>query len=294
MRTKLIIIMILLFNNCFSQSSNLISIRPGPENSKDADVWNIFPDSVFDYVSHFDAVAWTYNGNYSVIRGFIKFDIPQLPPNSTLDSARLYLYYNPNSPNNGGLNAGANSFNIHEVNAPWNSNSLTWNNQPNVSTIRSYFIVGPNANPLDLVLNVDSSVLSWINNPTSNQGWRLSLNSENTFRTLLFSSAEDSTLAKRPMLNIWYSTLESTDHDLNTDDISIFPNPTTQELKIETSSNLVLESVLIYNSLGQLVSEIFNLNKTNNTIDVSKFSSGSYHLKLKSTNTTFNKDFIKL
>lgn len=294
MRTKLIIIMILLFNNSFSQSSNLISIRPGPENSQDVDVWNIFPDSVFDYVSHFDAVAWTYNGNYSVIRGFIKFDIPQLPPNSTLDSARLYLYYNSNSPNNGGFNSGANSFNIHEVNMPWSSNSVTWNNQPSISGTNSNFIIGPGSSPFDLKLNVDASIQSWLNNPSLNQGWRLSLNTESTYKTLLFSSSEDSIVSRRPMLNIWYSTLESTDHDLNTDDISIFPNPTSQELKIETSSNLVLESLLIYNSLGQLVSEIFNLNKTNNTIDVSKFSSGSYHLKLKSTNTTFYKDFIKL
>jgi hypothetical protein len=286
--------MILLFNNSFSQSSNLISIRPGPENSQDADVWNIFPDSVFDYVSNFDAVAWTYGGNYSVIRGFIKFDIPQLPPNSILDSARLYLYYNPNSPNNGGLNAGANSFNIHEVNLPWNSNSITWNNQPSISTINSSYITGPSFNPVDLILNVDASIQSWLNNPSLNQGWRLSLDVESTFTTLLFSSSEDSIVARRPMLNIWYSSVTSTNQNIDEiNNISIFPNPTTRDLNIE-STNANFQSISIYNSLGEFVNEISNEGKKLNTIDVSNFQNGSYYLKLKTTNSVYHKHFIKL
>jgi hypothetical protein len=286
--------MILLFNNSFSQSSNLISIRPGPENSQDADVWNIFPDSVFDYVSHFDAVAWTYGGNYSVIRGFIKFDIPQLPPNSTLDSARLYLYYNPNSSNNGGLNAGANSFNIHEVNVPWNSSSITWNNQPSISSINSNYITGPGFNPLDLMLNVDASIQSWLNNPSANQGWRLSLDVESTFTTLLFSSSEDSIVVRRPMLNIWYNSVTSINQNIDEiNDISIFPNPTTRELNIETP-NANFQSISIYNSLGELVNEISNEGKKLSTIDVSTFQNGSYYLKFKTTNSVYHKHFIKL
>ena len=60
--------------------------------------------------------------------------------------------------------------------------------------------------------------------------------------------------------------------------LNYYPNPTNNVLNIEYISNI--ESVEIYNTIGQLVSvQEFNSNQV--TVDMSKLSSGTYMLKLQ-------------
>ncbi len=67
---------------------------------------------------------------------------------------------------------------------------------------------------------------------------------------------------------------------------NIYPNPAKNILNFETKSDLVISSLSIYNTLGQLVQIITSPNKT---IDVSGLKSGNYFIKIisdKGTNTT--------
>ena len=61
--------------------------------------------------------------------------------------------------------------------------------------------------------------------------------------------------------------------------ISIYPNPTTGELTID-NGELTIESVEIYNIVGQKLLSIESLQSQEQTIDVSHLAQGMYYLKI--------------
>ncbi|RKS01302.1 M1 family aminopeptidase [Flavobacterium sp. 102] len=70
--------------------------------------------------------------------------------------------------------------------------------------------------------------------------------------------------------------------------IVLYPNPSAEVLHIQMPTSLVLEKAVIYNSLGQKVSE-------SNTLDfsVSNLSSGVHYLQIQTMEGTYHKKFIK-
>jgi hypothetical protein len=72
--------------------------------------------------------------------------------------------------------------------------------------------------------------------------------------------------------------------------VTVFPNPVVNELSIQ--SQTVLESIEIYNILGQLVYEK-SLSSSNERIDLSQLSSGQYIAKIATQEGTLNKKIIK-
>lgn len=72
------------------------------------------------------------------------------------------------------------------------------------------------------------------------------------------------------------------------DSITLFPNPASGEIHIRMPLDISMESVEIYNNLGQLVD-------TENTSDfsVSQLSTGVHLLKITTSHGTFYKNFIK-
>jgi uncharacterized delta-60 repeat protein/uncharacterized repeat protein (TIGR01451 family) len=73
---------------------------------------------------------------------------------------------------------------------------------------------------------------------------------------------------------------------------TIYPNPATTELNIVKNSGVILHSVSIYNTLGQLV--LVKPNAGNlSVVDISNFSQGQYILKLTSDKDTETFKFLK-
>ena len=70
--------------------------------------------------------------------------------------------------------------------------------------------------------------------------------------------------------------------------IVLYPNPSAEVLHIQMPTSLVFEKAVIYNSLGQKVSE-------SNTLDfsVSNLSSGVHYLQIQTIEGTYHKKFIK-
>ena len=60
----------------------------------------------------------------------------------------------------------------------------------------------------------------------------------------------------------------------------IYPNPFTDYVILETSRELSNAKILVYNSLGQLVQELNNINGNNVTINRNNLTNGLYFLKL--------------
>ena len=71
---------------------------------------------------------------------------------------------------------------------------------------------------------------------------------------------------------------------------TITPIPTLDVLQLHTKDGLKVNSIEIYNQLGQIV-----LKEIGNTtaIDVSKLSKGSYYLRIKTDDATDTKQFLK-
>ncbi len=70
--------------------------------------------------------------------------------------------------------------------------------------------------------------------------------------------------------------------------INIYPNPTKEVLNIDLPTNMTLQKVNLYNTLGQKVAET-NQNK----IDVSGLSQGIYIVNFETSEGAFHKNFIK-
>lgn len=73
--------------------------------------------------------------------------------------------------------------------------------------------------------------------------------------------------------------------------ITIYPNPAATVVNLEVNSDIIIESLEVYNIVGQMV---LTMPKANNTsaIDVASLASGTYILKVTSNKGTSNSKFI--
>ena len=83
------------------------------------------------------------------------------------------------------------------------------------------------------------------------------------------------------------AVLASQSYELDTK-VSIYPNPATTELNIQIPSNVNLEAVVVYNSLGQNVFE-----SKSTIVDLNSLSTGVYSLKIATSEGSVLKKFIK-
>ncbi len=74
-------------------------------------------------------------------------------------------------------------------------------------------------------------------------------------------------------------------------DIKIYPIPLSNTMFVETDANI--SSYVIYNATGQVIKNQGNINKTKVEIPVANLPKGTYILKVKVGNQTFNKLLIK-
>ena len=75
-------------------------------------------------------------------------------------------------------------------------------------------------------------------------------------------------------------------------EFALFPNPAHEVLNIQSKRKIEINSIDIYNTLGQLVLAITNAENVAK-IDVSDLTSGNYFLKIRSEKGTSNTRFVK-
>ncbi len=83
------------------------------------------------------------------------------------------------------------------------------------------------------------------------------------------------------------TTLGNDTFDLN-QSISLYPNPSNNILNVKLPNNILLESIEVYNGLGQLV-----LKEENTSFSILKLNDGVYHAKIKTSEGLIHKNFIK-
>lgn len=206
-----------------TEGSNLkLTLRPGPNSGQDANVlyFEGHTDQMnanFNYQNELETVAWT-DGGYNVIRrSLIRFDsLAKVPTTATVVSAELYLYglntsveapqgnsYCPGSPYNG--YADNTCYVERIVGGLWYENTVTWNNQPLV-TEKNRAVVSPSTSQWSYDVAVDVTKLAQpiVQNPQKNYGFRINLQSETIYRSMLFYTSEANDKSKRPKLVVIY------------------------------------------------------------------------------------------
>lgn len=234
-----------------------LTLQPDAAAGKDAEVFSCVPCGYntrnFGNIGDLNAVAWTKNGNTSKIRSFIQFNLSSIPQGAVVTSARLSLYYTPNSDEGTHYSSllYKNTSCLQRVTAPWDESTITWNNQPSTTTSGQVTITASTSGTQNYPnIDVKTLVQYFVNNPSQNYGMMLRLATEKPYRKLVLASSDNQNPALRPKLVITYtppSPIVRTEipspvfQEAKTAkpplDFSIIPNPAHADFKIFFSSN---------------------------------------------------------
>jgi hypothetical protein len=203
------IVFLFVLTPVFSQTT--IVLQPNGIDGKDALLANCVPcgyaNTNYGWSEDFAAAAWTNNGADSKLRSLIRFDLTSIPANSSIVSATLSLYHNPSSLNGDHSSlSGSNESVIQRVTTPWDENVVTWQNQPNTTTINQVILPQSTSTSQNYInINVQALVQDMVNSPTTNFGFLLKMVSETAYRRMIFASSDHPNSELHPRLTIVYN-----------------------------------------------------------------------------------------
>jgi hypothetical protein len=225
---------VLFFSSSAYSQSTTIVLQPGPSQGYDVTYGNDPNYLATSALStEFGAAQWTCGGAPCELRSLIKFNLSAIPTNAVVSSAMLSLSANPaqlnGNPAAGPTYGTENQSTLYPVTTNWDFNTVSWNNQPllastNATVIPQSITAYDDYNALD----VTAAVQSMVNNPSSNFGWMLKINTQNFYNSMIFCSSNYPDSTKRPKLTITYvlSNCQSLKPGpLNGIDISYGSNP---------------------------------------------------------------------
>ncbi|NQV01691.1 MAG: DNRLRE domain-containing protein, partial [Bacteroidia bacterium] len=164
----------------------VITLQPGPLNGIDADIRTDMAFTPNGSSIDFIANAWTAQGLYFVQRSLIRFDLSQIPANSTVINATLFFYTNLNS-GHYQLDSGANASYLLRVLEPWLEQQVNWENQPAASLENPIILPQSISNTQSYELDVTSHLQDMASDPCANFGWLFKLQVEEKYRCMVFA-----------------------------------------------------------------------------------------------------------
>jgi hypothetical protein len=177
------------------------------DKTQDAVVNSSQPNSILDQSEFFFATAWTNGLHPYIIRSFLQFDLTSIPSDIIVTDASLSLF----NPKDGDVNhehscfSGSNAFCIRRVTSQWNSQSLTWNNQPAYSLEGEVILPECQSVKQDFEnIDITELIKYMIQYPDKNYGFIIMLNDEDYYRRLCFASLENPNEYLRPKFVINY------------------------------------------------------------------------------------------
>ncbi|TRX61465.1 DNRLRE domain-containing protein [Fulvivirga sp. M361] len=179
-------------------------------------------DQNYENYQRISATAWTASGFQTLFRSFMKFDLNQVPAESTIISAVLYLYSDPTVTSTSAYNgnsqlSGSNAISVFRVVNSWNPSTITWNNAPSVD-VNGMVNVGSSTSATEnRQIDLTSLASDWLNNPTNNYGISFRLVNEVHHRSRNYASTEHPNTTIRPKLVISYTGSSSSDSDCSSE-----------------------------------------------------------------------------
>ena len=294
------VLVILIFTSDFSNSQSSISIRLGSETGQDCNVDSYIPNTPLPEYPDIVAATWTYGGEFNLWRPLFKFNLTEVPSGSVITGAYLSLYANPTPCS--APHSGANKSYIRRVTSPWDQNTVTWETQPDFSTVNQAEL-HESTSPAEDYLNIDVTemVKDMVANPATNFGFVIMNRFENIYRSINFASSECAVIDKRPKLDIIFTRvgIEPVSSELPRD-LKLsqnFPNPfnpvTTIKFDLPASAYTKLK---IIDGSGREISTLVNENLNTGSYQVkwdgSNYSSGAYFIRLESGSNIITKKMM--
>lgn len=191
-------------DNKVVSASSSTTLQPGPEG-KDSFVFAMNGNQNYGSQTNLSAGGGTSSPPAS--RTYLQFDLSSIPPNTTLESANISLYYygwyGPSD-----LSA---DLPIQKVTSAWDESTITYNNQPSFDASPvANLSVGNSGNYGWQTVNLTTLVQSWLNGSVSNNGLMINyanppVNNAKDF----YSSDYIADPSLRPKLVLTYSQTES-------------------------------------------------------------------------------------
>jgi hypothetical protein len=146
-------------------------------------------------------------------RSYLRFDsLSKIPDTAVVLSATLYLYGESSSASYPYGNTYPTSFNLPNTSliqrvtgGTWDQKTITWNNAPALtSTGQDTIPPSTGAYNYNVTIDVTNLVKPMVSSPSTNYGFGLRLITEQSYRSLQFSSSEASDPTLRPKLVVKY------------------------------------------------------------------------------------------
>ncbi len=219
--------------------------------------------------------TWTFSGAVGSSRALIDFtDLQLIPQGTVVTYAYLSLYGKPSSLTAPQGNSGANSCYIQRVTSTWDESTVTWNNQPSTTATNQVSLPGSNGVQFnyDVVdLNITSLIQDIINLPPANRyGLMVRLQTEATYRSLVFASSDYSNASKHPKLRLGLNFCSDSSARKETPKYKLF------------TPDVVAANGKVQNGITALVKS--NLSAGNVTVDYELNKDGKTFLELVSIN----------
>ena len=286
---RIIVLIIAIFMINIANAQTTIILRPDSTTGKYAIIPSLYPnDNYYNLFVDFAAAATTNGGNFTAGRSLIDFDLSSIPAMAVITGATLNLY-SYNSPSNS-TNLGDNVSYLQRITSSWNPMTVTWNTAPTTTTLHQVTLDASTSADEIYNVNVTNLVQDYVNDKANSFGFMLRLATEATYRRLVFGSSQNPDSTLRPKLHVCYSTVNGINKHNTKTNLSIYPNPTKDNLTIETNINTE-QKLDVLNLIGQTVYTIYINKKA--TINTSAFAKGVYILKLSSDKETVVRKFIK-
>jgi len=188
---------------------SVLTLQPGAATGIDATVEGYVSTYNSNFGNDVDLVSlgWNFGSGAAIYRGYIKFDLSQIPTNAIVSQAFLSLYNDPLNLVNGGSHSnqsGSNASVLIQVTGPWTESGITFNNQPSNTTVNQVLIPQSIDGHQDYNLNVTAMTQGMVSSPATNYGMMMHLQNENYYYGLFFASSDNADASKRPKLIVQY------------------------------------------------------------------------------------------
>ena len=170
------------------------------------------PSSGYFGVSEIESLGWTNSASGFpswINRTLFQYNLSAIPKNATVTSAKLFLYAKTVGLHNGNLKdptfGSKNTSLLQRVTAPWNMTTVGWATQPStVADATQKTLAQSTSLAQNYVVDMTDFAQIWVNNPESNYGVLLKLQTEQTYNSMIFNSFGDADSLK-PRLEICYT-----------------------------------------------------------------------------------------
>ena len=199
---------IIIATSSYGQT-NLI-LQPNSEEGKDALLHELESNrnSNYGYTHQFIASAWTFDGQPGIVRSVIDFDLSAVPSNANINNAYLSLYAWNSTVASGPHSSlsGSNACWLQRITENWEESSVTWNNQPGVTTQNQVTLPETSLPDLDYIdIDVTNLVKDMISDPENSHGFMIRLQEEQFYRRMNFCSSDHADSLKHPKLLIIFN-----------------------------------------------------------------------------------------